>query len=134
MKAVTIKIITTQTVDQQPERFTTKVQGHLWATAEAYHLTYDLPREDGEATHTTLTVDKHTPLAVMEHTGRMVIEEHRTHTGPYRMGPYEMEMAVTGKQVLCRMSPTGGNIRLQYELAINGTAAGQTTVELFVEQ
>lgn len=130
MEQVKIKILTTQAVDEDKETIRTKTTGTLQTTPNAYILRY---QQSGEERPTTLTVDKTAPKAVMEHNGTLVIEQGATHTTPYRMGPYEMDLSVTGKSLLCRLTPKGGNLKLCYELAMNGTPAGETTVELFVE-
>ncbi len=133
MEQVTIKIRTTQTVDGQQERMKTLAHGELTATDHTYVLTYDLTDDSGEVTHTTLTVDKAGKQAIMVGNGTMIIEPNRLHTAPYRMGPYEMELGVRGKAVLCRLTAKGGNLKLQYDLIINGTPVSENTVELFVE-
>ena len=133
MKQVKIKILTTQTVDGESETIKTKTTGTMEATAEAYIIRYSLTHQEGHTTQTTLRVDRSSPKAAMEHTGRMVIEEGVTHTSPYRMGPYEMELEVTGIQVICRLQPEGGSVKLQYALAFNGVPASENTVELFIQ-
>lgn len=129
MKQVKIKILTTQTVDGESETTKTFAMGKLESKEDAYVLSYrvkdDVP--------TRLIIDKSLPKATMEHNGRMVIEQGATHTAPYQMGPYKMDLGVTGKQVICRMDADGGNLKLCYDLTMNGTPAGETTVELFMQ-
>ena len=129
MKQVKVKILTTQRVDGESETTKTFAMGKLESKEDVYVLSYrvkdDVP--------TRLMLDKSAPKATMEHNGRMVIEEGRCHTAPYQMGPYKMDLGVQGKQVLCRMDADGGNAKLCYDLTVNGTPAGETTVEIFVQ-
>ncbi len=129
MKRVKIKILTTQKVDDQSETLKTFAFGILESKTNTYVLQY----QTKDDTPTTLTVDKSTPKAVMCHNGTMTIEQGATHIAPYQMGPYEMELGVTGKQVLCRLDANGGTIKLCYDLTVNGTPTGENTVELFVQ-
>ena len=129
MKRVKIKILTTQKVDDQSETLKTFAFGTLENKADAYVLHY----ETKDDTPTTLTVDKSGQKAVMCHNGTITIEKNVTHVAPYQMGPYEMELGVTGKQVLCRLDPSGGTITLCYDITVNGTPTGENTVELFVQ-
>jgi len=133
MAQVTIKILTTQQVDGQRQQMKTVTHGNLIATDETYVLDYTLTDDEGTTSHTTLTVYKTCPKAVMVNSGTMVIEQGKEHIAPYRMGPYEMELGVIGKAVLCRLTPTGGNVKLQYTLTINGVLASDNTVELFAQ-
>ncbi len=133
MEKVKIKILTTQAVDGEKETIRTKATGTLETTADSYILRYEQVVPEEAPLPTILTVDKTATKAVMEHNGIITIEPNVTHTAPYRMGPYEMALSVTGKTLLCRLTPKGGNLKLCYELAMNGTPAGETTVELFVE-
>ncbi len=129
MKQVKIKILTTQRVDGESETIKTFAMGMLENMADTYVLRYQV-KDD---TPTVLTMDKSANKAIMEHNGRMVIEQGKLHTAPYQMGPYQMDLGVQGKQVICRLDSHGGSLKLCYDLAVNGTPAGETTVEIFVQ-
>ncbi|MBR4869111.1 MAG: DUF1934 domain-containing protein [Clostridia bacterium] len=129
MKQVKIKILTTQAVDGEKETIKTFALGTLENKGDTYLLSYRVKND----VPTRVILDKTAPKATMEHNGRMIIEEGQCHTAPYQMGPYKMELGVQGKQVICRLDPQGGTIKLCYDLTINGTPAGETTVELFLQ-
>ncbi|AQS60410.1 DUF1934 domain-containing protein [Desulforamulus ferrireducens] len=111
--------------------------GTFYTKNNCYYILYKESELTGMAdTSTTLKVADKTVTLIRNGSVNMrqVFELGQTHRSLYQNSLGMMEMTVTPWNIEVDLTDIGGSIKLEYELALDGTAVGTNSLEIIVKE
>ncbi len=136
MKQVTVRLHSTQQVDDAKETMTVTAPGTYRHTPGRSELIYTQHTdEEGDVTtRLTMELQGGQPVITMCRSGAvqntLTIQRGVRHESPYTMGAYTFTMGITGKVTDLTLTPETVKIKLCYAVDINGTPASVNTIKL----
>ena len=136
MQAI-IKIVGTQTVDDQTDSVELTTTGTMEKTDEGWKLCY----EESEATGlqgTTTTVHIGKDRVLLERAGSnasfLVLEKHKRHHSNYNTPYGALDLGTYATAIEHSLTATGGEVYFAYTLGFNASVNSEHTVRITVQE
>ncbi len=136
MQAI-IKIIGTQTVDNETESVELTTSGTLEQTADGWEIRYEESEATGmEGTSTTVHVSPNKVL--LERTGSnagfLLLEKNVRHHSNYSTPYGALDLGTYATSLEYTLTPMGGELEFAYTLGFNGIVNSEHTVHITIQE
>jgi len=132
-----IKIVGTQTVDDEKDVIELTTSGTLEQSAEGWQLCYRESEATGmEGTVTTLdiTPGKLNLMRSGSHPSMLILEKNRRHHCNYHTPYGTIDLGTYASQLEYRLNDRGGEILFSYTLGFNGGISSAHTIHITVQE
>lgn len=132
-----IKIVGTQTVDDEKDVIELTTNGTLEQSDDGWHLCYHETEATGmEGTVTTLDLSpgKLSLLRKGTHPSMLILEKNRRHHCNYQTPYGNIDLGTYASQLEYNLSPRGGEVFFSYTLGFNGSVNSAHTIHITVQE
>ena len=132
-----IKIVGTQTVDDQQDKIEMTTSGTLERVEQGWKLCYNESEATGmEGTVTTLNIeqDKLHLMRSGAHPSMLILEKNQRHHCNYYTPYGTIDLGTYTSELDCGLHERGGEVKFSYTLGFNGGVSSAHTIHITVQE
>lgn len=132
-----IKIIGTQTVDDEQDVVELTTRGTLEPTEDGWQLCYhetEATGMEGTITQLALSTDRLSLLRSGTHPSMLILEKNKRHHCNYQTPYGSIDLGTYASELTYNLSPKGGTVKFSYTLGFNGGVSSSHTVHITVQE